>query len=63
MTDDSFFDFMMNGGADVFPELIGAMYECPNCSHSLYWNDKVEGISKNSFRCPYCKEIIVVSER
>ncbi len=60
---DDFMDFMLSGGFDVFPELIGAVYECPYCSHNLYWNEKVEVISKNSFRCPYCNQEVIVEER
>ena len=64
MTDDSFFDFMMDGGAELFPELMGdETYDCPLCGSSISYYEKVEVISKNSFRCPSCKQEVTVSER
>ena len=64
MTDDSFFDFMMDGGAELFPELMGGeTYDCPFCSSKVSYYEKVEIVDKTSFRCPSCGKVINVSEK
>ena len=60
---DDFMDFMLSGGAELFPELMGnETYECPHCGSSISYYEKVEVISKDSFRCPSCKQEVTVDK-